>query len=70
MNEQRKDMNDETDPAGTADASHASDGQSDGQLRVIEVDAILQGERAVWIRFNDMTYRLQITSNGKLILTK
>jgi len=33
-------------------------------------DLFREGEREVWILHGDASYRLQLTKNGKLILTK
>ena len=37
---------------------------------VVELDALLQGRREIVIRHGDENYRLRLTSNGKLQLTK
>jgi hemin uptake protein HemP len=41
-----------------------------GGPRRIDVDAILRGEREVIIRHGADEYRLRLTSNDKLLLTK
>lgn len=38
--------------------------------RVIESLELLQGQRQVWIQHGEEMYRLQLTSNDKLYLTK
>jgi hemin uptake protein HemP len=46
--------------------------QSSGEpnRRTISSEALMQGERVVVIRHGAEEYRLQLTSTGKLILTK
>lgn len=36
----------------------------------VDVEEILQGKREATIVYNGVTYRLRLTVNGKLILTK
>ncbi|HTQ98422.1 MAG TPA: hemin uptake protein HemP [Candidatus Acidoferrum sp.] len=38
--------------------------------QVIQASALLQGARRVWIEHEAERYLLQVTRNGKLILTK
>ncbi|WP_350494719.1 hemin uptake protein HemP [Roseiconus lacunae] len=38
--------------------------------RVIDSETILAGQREVWIRHQQLMYRLRKTSSGKLYLTK
>jgi hemin uptake protein HemP len=46
-------------------AARAGDGR-----RRIKVSELLQGEREVILEHDSQDYRLRITANGKLILTK
>jgi hemin uptake protein HemP len=39
-------------------------------VRVVSAEALLAGGNEVRIRHNDVEYRLQLTRQGKLILTK
>ena len=41
-----------------------------GRLRRVKVSDLLQGEREVILEHGGQDYRLRITANGKLILTK
>lgn len=38
--------------------------------RPVEADELFKGQREIAIRYQDETYRLRITRNDKLILTK
>ncbi len=53
-------------PAGTVSARF----RGTAEARRIEVEAILAGEREVVLMHNGEAYRLRITANNKLILTK
>ena len=52
-------------PEPPAAASPAGD-----RRRRIKVSELLQGEREVILEHDSQDYRLRITANGKLILTK
>ncbi|MFG0335431.1 MAG: hemin uptake protein HemP [Maioricimonas sp. JB049] len=39
-------------------------------LRVVDSDELLRGDREVLIRHSDQIYRLRLTKSGKLILQK
>jgi hypothetical protein len=45
-------------------------GQRSCLLDAIPADLLFQGKREILIAHNGETYRLRITKNGKLILTK
>lgn len=47
-----------------------SSARKEGAVRTIAIQDLLQGEKSVKIKLEDKIYTLQITSNGKLILTK
>ncbi|MEL7298213.1 MAG: hemin uptake protein HemP [Pseudomonadota bacterium] len=51
-------------------SQHSSNAESRKRPREIDSDALFQGSREVVIRFQGETYRLRITRNNKLILTK
>lgn len=40
------------------------------RLRRIDVDALLRGAREICLVYNGTEYRLRLTSNDRLILTK
>src|SRR5262245_3486559 len=44
--------------------------QADTRLKRIKVSELLQGAREVILEHDSQDYRLRITANGKLILTK
>jgi hemin uptake protein HemP len=50
----------QTPPSGLADAD----------MREIAVETILEGRREIALLHNGLRYRLRVTSNNKLILTK
>ena len=43
---------------------------TDGTARVVESEDLMQGSREIQIVHGDDIYRLRVTRNGKLILTK
>jgi hemin uptake protein HemP len=53
----------------TGPASRAP-GAGGGPARLVRSEALLGPDRAVWIAHGGETYRLQLTRQGKLILTK
>jgi hemin uptake protein HemP len=56
------------DPAKSkADAASPAAG---GKPRRLKVSSLLEGDREVILDHNGQDYRLRITANGKLILTK
>jgi hemin uptake protein HemP len=56
-------------PAAAASLHSAAVAQSDG-FRVVPVETILGANREAVLLHNGVRYRLRITSNDKLILTK
>ena len=58
-------MSDEDPASPAAAATPAGD-----RLRRIKVSELLRGEREVILEHESQDYRLRITANGKLILTK
>ncbi|MEO9962518.1 MAG: hemin uptake protein HemP [Alphaproteobacteria bacterium] len=40
------------------------------KLRRVDVDALLRGSREICLVYNGTEYRLRLTSNDRLILTK
>lgn len=44
--------------------------QRAGAPTIIQTERLFQGSQEILIAHNDETYRLRITKNGKLILTK
>ena len=44
--------------------------RSDGTPARVPLDSILRGRQEIIIQHRDEEYRLRITSNGKLLLTK
>lgn len=56
-------------PAGRDNTDRGGDGVRPPPARV-NIDTILRGRQEVIIEHRDEEYRLRITSNGKLLLTK
>lgn len=54
---------------GETSGSHAG-GQHAEPVAAVDVNTILRGRRAVHLRLGEQTYKLSVTSAGKLILTK
>jgi hemin uptake protein HemP len=52
----------------TPEAGHAS--HPAGRPRRLKVSELLEGEREAILEHSGQDYRLRITANGKLILTK
>lgn len=61
------DMIGQQDPQSTTPGRRSSAG---GGVKRIKVSELLQGEREVILEHDAQDYRLRITANGKLILTK
>ena len=62
-----------SNPSGSGmpgQAQRASEPSPAGAARIIEVPDLMQGASEVLLRFEGVIYRLRITSNKKLILTK
>lgn len=51
-------------------AKAASSAEPGGDARVITTTELLRGARRIWIEHAAQRYLLQVTRNGKLILTK
>ena len=51
-------------------ASPSKSGQSTLQPGIVEADVLFRGHYEIVISHNGAHYRLRITKNGKLILTK
>jgi hemin uptake protein HemP len=56
------------DQSRERDAQHGPEGAA--KLRRLKVSELLAGDREVVLEHNGQEYRLRITANGKLILTK
>lgn len=56
-------------PKGTDDEAAAS-GRPSPPPMIYRSEELLKGAREVWIEHGDEMYRLRLTSNGKLYLTK
>ena len=54
----------------TGDQANESNRQPAAKLRRLKVSELLAGEREVILEHNGQEYRLRITANDKLILTK
>ncbi|HAA59425.1 MAG TPA: hemin uptake protein HemP [Planctomycetaceae bacterium] len=64
-------FNDQFD--GTAQDSGSGESGSDAKRKqpaVINSEELLGGSKELWIRHHDEVYRLRLTRNGRLILTK
>ena len=61
------DMISQQDPESTPPVERSPAGT---RLKRIKVSELLQGEREVILEHDSQDYRLRITANGKLILTK
>jgi hemin uptake protein HemP len=58
-------------PAQVRAANGRTDpGPGQGETRIIDSQDLLQRQGSVWIRHQGELYRLQLTRQGKLILTK
>lgn len=51
-------------------SSEAADGPQAVTSTMLRSEDLLQGRSEVWIKHGDETYRLRLTSAGKLYLTK
>ncbi|MFN0264603.1 hemin uptake protein HemP [Tepidamorphus sp. 3E244] len=60
-------MSDTNDPS---DSRRNMASATDSAAPLLDGEALLQGRKEVRIAFQDQVYRLSVTGNGKLILTK
>lgn len=60
---------DEQQPSNSESGDERSSSDADRPL-IIRSEDLLQGRREVWIEHGDALYRLRVTANGKLYLTK
>lgn len=56
-------------PTTTTSQEDATDG-AEAALRRVDVQELMHGQRELILTLQETEYRLRITSNGKLILTK
>lgn len=64
-------MSDAPDSAPlSSDPSRPAPASADSHLPTVRSEELLQGRREILIAHSDEVYRLRLTRNGKLILTK
>lgn len=63
-------MSEESDPSRGKDEEAAAGGPPPQQPLIYRSEDLLKGTREVWIEHGAEMYRLRLTSNDKLYLTK